>query len=84
MFDNKCVEHTKSSIVEGEMKSIHPRCVPMPKRLFFVLYKKIVVLVGNRQQDLTGYTFFRLNVHSTGFVRGIYLFHIIIQYNVLK
>ncbi|KAL4149519.1 hypothetical protein QTP88_003452 [Uroleucon formosanum] len=60
MFDNKCVEHTESSIAERGKKSNHSRCVPMPKRLFLVLYKEIVVLVGNTQQDLTGYTLFDL------------------------
>lgn len=85
MFYNKCVEHTKSSIAKGGKKSTHPRCsVPIPKRLFLVLYKEKVVLVGNSQRDLTGYTYFRLNVHSTGFVGAIYLFYKIILDNVLK
>jgi len=48
-----------------------------------------VVLVGNSQQDLTGYTCFQLIVHSTGYNRfhladETYLFHIILHNVFLK
>lgn len=69
---------------KGRNPPTHPQCVSIPKRLFLVLYKEKVVLVGNSQQYLTGYTCFQLNVHSTGFVGEIYLFYIIVLYNVLK
>lgn len=47
-----------------------------------------IVLVGNSQQDLTGYTCFQLIVHSTGYNRfhlahEMYLIYIILC-NVFK
>jgi len=90
MFDNKCVEHTKSLIAKGERNLPTHNVFQYQKDYFSCCTRKsrISGIVGNSQQDLTGYTCFQLIVHSTGYNRfllahEICLFYIIL-YNVFK